>query len=71
MLLYFINDCEVIELEQAVKYKTAEIRKQHRVKLPDAIIAASALVYDLVLISRNISDFNSIKYLQLINPWDN
>ena len=70
MLHYFINDCEVIELEQAVKYKTAEIRKQHRVKHPDAIIAASALVYDLVLISRNISDFSSIKHLQLINPWD-
>ena len=70
MLHYFINDCAIIELEQAVKHKTAEIRKQHRIKLPDAIIAASALVYDLVLISRNVSDFSNINYLQLINSWD-
>jgi predicted nucleic acid-binding protein len=34
----FINDALVIELEQAIKLKTADIRKAHRIKLPDAII---------------------------------
>ena len=71
MLHYFIKDCWIIELEQEIKHKTAAIRRKHRIKLPDAIIAASALVYDLILISRNIPDFSSIEGLEVVNPWDN
>ncbi len=65
----FIKDAVVIELEQPIKYKTAEIRKKHNIKLPDAIIAATALVYEMTLVSRNVSDFKNINGLQLINPW--
>ncbi len=57
ILYNFINDGVVIELEQTIKLKTAEIRKAHHIKLPDAIIAATALVYDLILVSRNVGDF--------------
>lgn len=66
----FISDSVVIELENTVKIKTAEIRKLNRLKLPDAIIAASAMVYDLTLVTRNIKDFQKINNIQLINPWD-
>jgi predicted nucleic acid-binding protein len=67
----FISDAMVIELEQPVKLKTAELRKAYRIKLPDAIIAATALIYDLTLLSRNLSDFGGIEVLKVINPWDN
>lgn len=70
VLQEFINDAFVIELEQPIKVKTAEIRKTNRIKLPDAIIAATALVHDLFLISRNTSDFDGISGLKIINPWD-
>lgn len=66
----FIDDVLVIELEQPIKHKTADIRKTHSIKLPDAIIAATALVYELSLITRNVSDFKNIVGLQLINPWN-
>lgn len=66
----FIGDALVIELEQVIKYKTADIRKTHKIKLPDAIIAATALVYDLTLLSRNLADFKNIPGLRLINPWE-
>jgi len=66
----FIDDALVIELEQPIKYKTADIRKRHKIKLPDAIIAATALVYELTFVSRNVSDFKDIEGLRLINPWD-
>ena len=66
----FINDAQVIELEQAIKIKTAEIRKAHRIKLPDAIIAATALVHGLTLISRNTEDFKNITGLSILNPWE-
>lgn len=70
LLQHFINDAYVIELEQPIKLKTADIRKVKRIKLPDAIIAATALVYDLTLLSRNIQDFCQIDGLKVINPWD-
>jgi predicted nucleic acid-binding protein len=65
----FISDAFVIELERPIKLKTAEIRKLYKIKLPDAIIAATALTYDLTLITRNVSDFQNIEGLRLINPF--
>ena len=69
VLYSFINDALVIELEQPIKLKTADIRKACKIKLPDAIIAATALVYDLTLLSRNAADFSNINGLKIINPW--
>ncbi len=70
ILQNFVNDGIVIELEQAIKLKTAEIRKTHRIKLPDAIIAATALVYDLILLSRNVTDVRNIDGLKILDPWN-
>ncbi len=70
VLKEFIGDCVVIELEQAIKLKTAEIRKIYNIKLPDAIIAASAIVYELALITRNEKDFMQIEGFNIINPFN-
>lgn len=64
----FIDDALVFELEKDIKLKTAEIRKACKIKLPDAIIAATAVAYDLILLTRNVSDFKNIDGLNLINP---
>ncbi|NJK84443.1 MAG: type II toxin-antitoxin system VapC family toxin [Saprospiraceae bacterium] len=58
----------IFELESDIKRKTAEIRKAYKIKLPDAIIAATALAYDLTLLTRNVSDFKNIDGINLINP---
>lgn len=70
ILKNFISDCLVIELEKSIKLKTAEIRKAYRVKLPDAIIAASAIIYNLTLVTRNTKDFQTIEGLSVINPFE-
>jgi predicted nucleic acid-binding protein len=64
----FINDATVLDLTKNVVEASIDIRQKHKTKLPDAIIAATALVYDLVLISRNNSDFKNIDGLQVIDP---
>ena len=66
----FISNSQVIELEKTIKLKTAEIRKMHGLKLPDAIIAATALIYGFTLITRNTEDFKNISGLTIINPWN-
>lgn len=65
-----INAANVLELDEVVVKKTIEIRKHYKIKLPDAIIAATSMVYELTLISRNISDFKKIDGLHLVNPLD-
>ena len=66
----FINDGQVFELIQPIKTKTAEIRRALKIKLPDAIIAATAIVYGLVLLTHNVRDFSQIEGLQIIDPLD-
>lgn len=63
----FINDSEVIRLYPEIVEQCIEIRKQYRIKLPDAIIAATALHEQMTLITRNISDFEMIDELEIID----
>ena len=48
---------------------TIALRKEYKIKLPDAIIAATALANDLTIVTNNIKDFSNISGLQLINPY--
>jgi predicted nucleic acid-binding protein len=68
LLTDFMNDAVILELTNNVVDICIDIRKKHKTKLPDAIIAATALVYNYVLISRNVSDFKNIQDLQVIDP---
>src|SRR5690554_6450859 len=45
----FIQSAKVLHLTDAVVGRTIEIRKIYKIKLPDAIIAATAIVYQLTL----------------------
>ncbi|MCF8308735.1 MAG: type II toxin-antitoxin system VapC family toxin [Bacteroidales bacterium] len=69
LLSNFVNDAVVLELTKDVVGKTIQIRKEVKIKTPDAIIAATSLVNDYTLITRNTTDFKNIEGLRLINPW--
>lgn len=66
----FINSCYVFSLPEETILKTIEIRKNFSIKLPDAIIAATAITNDCILITRNIDDFKKITGLTCINPYE-
>lgn len=44
-------------------------RMGHPISTEDAQIAAIALTHNLILATRNVSDFEGIDGLQIINPW--
>ena len=66
----FINMSKIYPLSNNVVERTIELCKQIKIKLPDAIIAATALVEGFTLVTRNINDFKKIPTLILLNPWD-
>lgn len=66
----FMEIANVLAISEAVIEKTIAIRQIKKIALGDAIIAATALVYDLALISRNISDFKNIDRLKLFDPYN-
>lgn len=64
----FIKDARIFDLTNEIVEKTIDIRKKHKIKLPDAIIAATAIYNQLTLVTRNISDFKNVRGLPLVNP---
>lgn len=50
---------EIIPLDLAVAETAIQLRRAHRIRLPDAIIWATARAYGAVLVTRNTKDFNS------------
>ena len=65
-----ISNLIEISLDEAIVQSTINIRRHGLVKLPDAIIAASAISLSLPLVTRNIGDFGRIEGLHLINPFE-
>lgn len=60
-----LNDCFIIPLSHNIKSKYKTIRKSHKLKLADSVVAATALSLDMPLITAD-KQFKSIKALQLI-----
>lgn len=69
-MIQFLGYSDIIALTDEVVVKTIQIKKSIKIKTPDAIIAATALVNDYTLITNNIADFKRIKELKAINPYN-
>jgi predicted nucleic acid-binding protein len=61
----FLSGCYIIDMEPAIKDITIEIRSKYKVKLPDAIIAATAIYFDLPLFTMD-KGFKKIADLQAV-----
>ncbi|MBX2946318.1 MAG: type II toxin-antitoxin system VapC family toxin [Cyclobacteriaceae bacterium] len=61
----FINQCTVVDISPAIKKKVIEIRLKMKIKLPDAIIAASAITLGLPIITAD-KQFEKIPGLSAI-----
>ena len=58
----FIDDCTILEINSFIKEITISIRQSYKIKLPDAIIAATCIYWNLPFFTRD-DDFKSIKEL--------
>lgn len=65
ILTSFLNSVTIINIDDKVKIKAIELRKKTKIKLPDCIIAASALAYNIPLITAD-KGFKKIEDIDLI-----
>jgi predicted nucleic acid-binding protein len=68
-LIDFVSFAEVYPIDDETIDKSIDLRKKYKIKLPDAIIAATAIVNNFTVITHNIKDFQKITELQVINSY--
>jgi predicted nucleic acid-binding protein len=62
-------DARVLPIDVAVAMKCAQFGQVHANHFADALLAATALVHNLTLVTRNIGDFRDFA-VPLVNPWN-
>ena len=66
----FLLNAKIYQLSNSIADKTIHIRQTSQIKLPDAVIAATCLINDFILVTRNIVDFSAVEGINIINPFD-
>jgi predicted nucleic acid-binding protein len=66
----FFRLARLLPLSQAVLDQAVTLRQQRKMSLGDALVAGTALVHGLTLVTRNVEDFQWIQGLSLLNPFD-
>ena len=73
-----LSEAEIVEVSSDIARKAGEIRakgydKGYKIKLPDAIIAATAIVENAIVVTNNMADFrkvSQIENLTVLNPME-
>lgn len=60
-----INDCIVVQLNSSIKQQAIQLRRTYKIKLPDAIVAATSIYLKMSLIKGD-KDFSKIDEISLV-----
>lgn len=66
----FFAVAAVLPISSAVLDRAVQLRQLRRITLGDALVAGTAFVHSLTLVTRNTSDFAWIPGLKLLNPFE-
>lgn len=66
----FLSAFTKVNMTDEIENLVIRLRQSRRIKIPDAIIAASAIYTESVLVTRNEKDFRKIKGLKVLNPFE-
>lgn len=67
---FFLSYAQIIDLTDEIVDIAINLRRTASIKTPDALIAATAIQNDAILVTRNTKDFNSIKQMTVFNPFE-
>ena len=66
----FLHHAEIYFVDKQVQSKAIEIKQKAKIKTPDAIIAATAVLFDFTIVSRNVKDFEKVRRRRIHNPFE-
>ena len=58
----FLGGFELVGLDARIAAQAVDLRRRHRIKLPDAVIWASAQDRAMLLVTRNFKDFPAVAF---------
>lgn len=64
----FVNDCQGFDLSEAIVRHTIALCKSRSIKIPYAIIAATALTHKLALLTNNTKNLLNISGFTVVDP---
>ena len=64
-----IEPANIYPVDEDIAGKAIELRRKVKIGLADAVIAATALLNNLKLVTRNVDDFKAVEGLEVINPF--
>ena len=66
----FLNNAHVFLLDESIANIASKIRRNYKLKIGDAIIAATAVENKCNLITRDVKDFGKISDIKIYNPFE-
>jgi predicted nucleic acid-binding protein len=70
-LTQFFSAARMLPLDQPVLDQAVVLRQQKRMSLGASLVAATALVHGLTLLTKNVSDFSWVAGLKYLDPLAN
>jgi predicted nucleic acid-binding protein len=66
----FLSKANVHFVDISTQLKSIEIKQKRKIATPDTIIAATALLYEYTVVTRNVDDFSKIDGMKIYNPFE-
>ena len=64
-----LSNFDIIDVNMDISNQAILNRKLKKIKIPDNIISSTAMVYDLILVTRNVKDFKVLE-IKVFNPFE-
>lgn len=68
-LLYFLHRWNKIPVDNPLVILAGDLSRNHKIAIPDAIVAATAIISNAELITKNTKDFKNIPNLRIKLPY--
>lgn len=70
-----LSEAEIIEISSDIARKAGEIRakgydKGYKIKLSDALIAATAIIENAIVVTNNVADFRKVSHIENLNIYN-
>jgi len=65
-----LESANIYHVDEEIANKAIELKRGMNIKLADAVIAATAILNNLKIATRNVNDFKAIEGLGATNPFD-